>query len=184
MTWPANEPTSARQDAASRLNGDGTATNGTGARPGGRPRLPIRLVVGALAAVVLVGTAVHIGPAIRAGLHDGTRGTWVAASVQCSKSGGCVWQGKFVLSDGRVQIANSGYAGQLPFGLHVGTSLPAIYPGGSNLVFPATGSDLWISLLIGLVVGALGLYWASHRWVANFIRKRRGVAVPGQPPRS
>jgi hypothetical protein len=49
--------------------------------------------------------------------------------------------------------------------------IPVLYPGG-NLVFPTTGSDLWISLVVAIVVALLGLYWASHKWVAGYLRQR------------
>jgi hypothetical protein len=57
--------------------------------------------------------------------------------------------------------------------------VPALFTGGS-LVFPVTGSDLWIELVIGLLVSLLGLYWASHTWVAGYLRDRRStVQIPG-----
>ena len=45
--------------------------------------------------------------------------------------------------------------------------------GGSGLVYPVTGSDLWIELVIAILVSVLGLYWSSHRWVAEYLRERR-----------
>jgi hypothetical protein len=176
MSRPPNEPRPTRPTATSLLFGGRSAADGETSRRA-RSRVPMRFAVGALSALLVVGTALHIWPAIRAGLHDGTRGAWVATSSECSKRAGCLWHGKFVLSSGRVLIASAQYAGRFPAGLHAGTSLPAIYPGGSGLVFPASGSDLWMSLLAGLIVGLLGLYWASHRWVAGFIRERRSGAT-------
>jgi hypothetical protein len=49
--------------------------------------------------------------------------------------------------------------------------IPVLYPGGS-LVFPTTGSDLWISLVVAIAVALLGLYWATRRWVAGYLRQR------------
>jgi hypothetical protein len=144
-----------------------------------RGRLPLRPIVGVLSAILLVSTAAHIGPAVRAGLHDGTRGTWVATTQTCHKSA-CIWNGKFVAPGGQVLVASAKYVGQLPRGIQAGTTVPALFTGGSGLVFPVTGSDLWIEMLIALLLSALGLYWASHRWVAKYIRERRNtIQIPG-----
>lgn len=140
----------------------------------GRSRLPMRLIVGVLAALVLVGTATHIGPAFRAGMHDGTRGTWVATSRACVRNA-CTWQGKFVTPGGHVLVTSAQYSGGLPTGTHVGTSVAGLDPGG-GLIFPASGSDLWISLLIALVFSLLGLYWACRPLISSYLRQR---ADPG-----
>jgi len=179
MSWPSNQPPDyrrpsyPRRSTASMFLGRSDAPS-TQFGQRGRSRVPIRLAVGILAALLLVGTVTHIGPAFRAGMHEGTRGSWIATSAQCSKVRGCIWQGKFVSSTGHVLLTKAQYAGQMPAHLRVGAALPAIDPGGS-LVFPASGSDLWISLLVGLIVGAGALYWASHRWVAGYFQQRRAA---------
>lgn len=151
------------------LSGRGSVpVNGT--VPRGRSRVPIRLVIGLLSLLLLFGTATHIGPAIRAGLHDGTRGEWVATGKKCAHSA-CLWEGKFV-SGGRVLLTGAQYEGQMPQVVHAGTSVAALDTGGST-VFPANGSDLWISLLVAMVIAVLGLYWAVHRYVIGYFRKRR-----------
>jgi hypothetical protein len=134
--------------------------------------VPARLIVGVLSALIFFTTATRIAPAIRAGLHDGTRGDWVATTKKCVHSA-CTWQGKFVQPNGHVLQTAAQYDGQLTTAVHAGTSIPALYTGGSGVVFPANGSDLWISLLVAMVLSALGLYWASHRFVANYFRQRR-----------
>jgi hypothetical protein len=151
--------------------GRGSAAD-TGVVPRGRSRIPMRLVVGILCALIFFTTATRIAPAIRAGMHDGTRGEWVATNKKCVHSA-CVWQGKFVVADGHVLQTATEYDGQLPAVVHTGTAVSALDTGGSGTVFPANGSDLWISLLVALVLSALGLYWASHRYVAGYLRKRR-----------
>ena len=181
MTWPSSDP-SARQNTSSLLDLAGRSVTGTDGSKRARGRVPMRLVIGVLAALLLLGSATHIGPAIRAGLHDGTTGSWVATTSQCSRAAGCVWHGKFVLPDGRVLLAKADYEGKFPADIHVGTSLPGIYPGGFGLVFPARGSHLWVSMLVGLILGLLGLYWASHRWVAGLIRPRRTSVLGGRVP--
>jgi hypothetical protein len=140
----------------------------------------VRIVVAVLALLLLFGSLTHIGPAVRAGLHEGTRGYWVVTSRTCNSRKACVWNGKFVLPSGHVQVASIQYEGTLPAVMHAGTRIPVLYPGGS-LVFPTTGSDLWISLTVAIVVALLGLYWASRRWLAGYLRQRRdsaGLAAP------
>lgn len=183
MSWPSNEPSSAPRGMSSLLGVGRTSTTGADDRPRTRARLPMRLVLGALSALLVIGSALHLGPAIKAGLHDGTRGSWVATTSQCRLRTGCLWHGKFVLPNGHVLLANASYSGPFPAHIHTGTSLAGIYPGG-GLVFPASGSDLWISLVVGLVLGLLGLYWASHRWVAGYIRERRTPALLRRLPPS
>jgi hypothetical protein len=181
---PPPAPRSARQAfgqsyGAGRLIGFGTGQSqsqgqgqGQNKPSGPRGRMPIKLVVGVLATILLVSSAIHIVPAVRAGLHDGTRGTWVVTSKTCRRAA-CIWNGKFVAPGGHVLVSSAKYAGQMPTGIHVGTTVPALFTGGSGLVFPVTGSDLWIELLIALLGSALALYWASHRWVAKYLRERR-----------
>jgi hypothetical protein len=141
--------------------------------------LPAKLIIGVVSALLLVSTALDLGPAVRAGLHDGARGMWVATAKTCRGSA-CVWTGKFVRPDGHVVVTGAHYAGALPVGIRAGTSVPALFT-GSGLVFPTTGSDLWIELLITLVVSVLGLSWASHAWVAKRLSRpgRTGVPAPG-----
>jgi hypothetical protein len=138
--------------------------------------MPGRLVAGVLSAVLLVGTAAHLMPAIRAGLHDGTRGLWVATTKTCVRSA-CSWNGKFVSAGGHVVLASARYYGKLPAGIRPGTSVAGLFTGGSGIVFPATGSDLWMLLLAAFVVSALGLYWSSHRLVRNSLRQHRSSAA-------
>lgn len=139
-----------------------------------------RIMIGAVALILLVGAVTHLVPAVRAGLHHGIRGSWVATGLSCAKKA-CTWSGKFVLPDGHVELARAQYDGTVPGGIHVGSTIPALYPGGSGLVYPTTGSDQWISLLVAIAVALLGLYWASHRWIAAYLRGRR-EATAGLTP--
>ncbi len=145
---------------------------GTQVIPQGRSRLPGRAIVGIVGALLLVEAATHLPAAIRAGLRHGTRGYWVATAKRCVRSA-CTWSGRFESPKGHVVLSSSQYIGRIPVGAHAGTSLPALFPGGSGLVFPPTGSDLWISLLVMLVLAVLGLYWSSHRLVAKYFRERK-----------
>ncbi len=185
MSLPPPPPKSARQAFGQSFGGGrftGLATGQSQGQEQGRsprPRLPLKLVVGALSALLLVSSAIHIVPAVRAGLGDGTRGTWVVTTKICRRSA-CVWSGKFVAPGGHVLATSAQYAGHMPMGVHVGTTVSALFTGASALVFPVTGSDLWIGLLVALLVAALGLYWSSHRWVAQYLRERRNnPQIPG-----
>jgi hypothetical protein len=77
--------------------------------------------------------------------------------------------------NGHVLLSSAQYAGRLPAGVHGGTSVAGLFPGG-GLVYPLTGSDEWISLLVLLVFAVIGLYWSSHRLVAKYIRDRATAA--------
>jgi hypothetical protein len=137
-----------------------------------QPRQSLRLAriaVAVLAALLVIESGSRIVPAIRAALHDGTRGFWVVTGRKCVRKA-CIWVGKFVLPGGHVHVASAQYDGSVPASIHAGTRIPGLYTGG-GLVFPTTGSDLWISLLITLIVGLLGLYWATHRWVVRYLRQ-------------
>jgi hypothetical protein len=181
MSLPSPPPRSARE-ALSRplgsLMGPSNSPITDGSR-GPRRRLPLKLIVGAVSAFLLVSTGLDVVPAVRAGLHDGTRGTWVATTRTCNRNA-CVWTGKFVTAGGRVIVASAHYAGPVPVGTTPGTSEPALFTGDSNLVYPTAGSDLWIELVIAFLASILGLYWASHVWVADRLKgaSRRGGLAP------
>jgi uncharacterized membrane protein YfcA len=117
----------------------------------------------------------HIVPAVRAGFHDGTRGSWIAAARVCHRSA-CTWSGKFVAPGGHVLATAAQYVGALPRAVQAGTSIPALFTGSASQVFPVTGSDLWVEMAIALLVSALGLYWSTHKWVGNYLREHRNTA--------
>jgi hypothetical protein len=165
----SREPSSA-QGAAGPLRGR-RGDLGTVSRP--RSRMPARLVIGVVSALLLLETAIHLMPALRAGLHDGTHGLWVATTKRCVRSA-CSWSGKFVSPNGHVLASSAQYDGRLPAGIHAGTSVAGQFT-GSGLVFPVSGSDLWISMLVALGVCALGLYWSSHRFVRSYFQQRRAT---------
>jgi hypothetical protein len=179
MSLPSSGPRSAR-DAFGQSFGGRFAGPRSGQdqnqdqQPRQRARLPLKPVVGIISAILLFVTVIHIGPAVRAGLHDGTRGSWVATTKVCHQSA-CSWEGKFVAPGGHVLVTSAQYAGPIPPGTQAGTSVPALFTGGSGLVFPVTGSDLWVELLIALLGSLLGVYWASHKWVASYLRERRNT---------
>jgi hypothetical protein len=177
MSLPSSGPRSARDAFGQTFGGRMSRPRPSQDQDAGSPRrgrLPLKLIVGVVSAVLLVATAIHILPAVRAGLHDGTRGNWVATTKTCHGSA-CVWNGEFVAPGGHVLVTSAQYAGPIPKGIQAGTRVPALFTGGSGLVFPVTGSDLWIELVIALLASLLGLCWASHKWVADYLRERRNT---------
>jgi uncharacterized membrane protein YfcA len=182
MSLPPPPPRSAREAFGRPLGGlmGSSHPPGSAGNRGPRRRLPLKLIVGVVCAFLLVSTGLEVVPAVRAGLHDGTRGTWIATTKTCRGSA-CAWTGKFVTPGGRVVVASAHYAGSVPVGTRAGTSMPGLFTGDSNLVFPPAGSDLWIELVITLLASILGLYWASRAWVAERLNgaRRRRVLAPG-----
>lgn len=175
MSLPSSGPRSAREAFGQSFTGRlGSPRSGQDPSQGQRPRgrLPLRPVVAVVSAILLVASATHIVPALRAGLHDGTRGTWIATSKVCHHSA-CIWSGKFEAPGGHVLLTSAQYAGPMPKGIQAGTSVQALFTGSSGLVFPITGSDLWIELMIALLVSLFGLYWSTHKWIAGYLRQRR-----------
>jgi len=149
----------------------GGSTANTDAVVRGRSRLPMKVIVGILSALLLVAVAAHLGPAVRAGLRDGTHGSWVATSKTCERNA-CTWDGKFVLPNGHVLVSSAQYSGKVPASIHSGTSVPGLYTGGS-LVFPPNGSDQWISLLVAIGFALVGLWWSCRKLVVDYFRRRR-----------
>jgi len=158
MSRPSTEPGSpASARPPGRLLSGGLG--GPSGTPRNRSRVPLRLVVGVLAAFLFVGSAVHLGPAIKAGLKDGTRGSWVATTRTCGKTG-CVWKGNFVLPGGQVGETSVDYDGRLPVSLHAGTSVPALAVGVPlgryyqlYYVFPFTQQQSFMALIQRVLVG-------------------------------
>jgi hypothetical protein len=119
---------------------------------------------GTLAVMAVVGAALGLIPAIQAASGRGTPGTFIVGAPACASTrGGCVWSGTFQQQDGSA-IQHVSYGGTLPASAGPGSSIPAVQPDGSHIVYPPHGSHQWISdllimLLAGCVVG-FGL-WAS-----------------------
>lgn len=178
MSLPSPPARSAREAFGGPFGGRMGSTNPQSRGP--RGRLPLKLIVGIVSAFLLVSTVPQLAPAVRAGLHDGTRGTWVATTKTCRKSV-CIWTGNFVTPGGHVAVAGTHYAGPIPVRTRAGYSVPALFTGSSGVVFPSTGSDLWIELVIALLASMLGLYWATHAWVAQRLNRsaQPGVLPPG-----
>jgi hypothetical protein len=133
----------------------------------GRRRRELRhlliVAAGTIAAMAVVAAGLGLVPAIEAAGRQGTAGTFVPGNQPCltNRGGGCAWSGTF-RSRGGATVQHVSYDGTLPAG---GSSVPAIYPGGSSdVVYPPHGSHAWVSdlLLMVLIGGIAGLLlWIS-----------------------
>jgi hypothetical protein len=99
---------------------------------------------------------------------QGAVGTFTADSLVCSR--GCEWVGTFVARGGQV-TPGVAYEGSLPAGARPGSSVPAIFPGGSHVVFPPHGSLVWLEdvLLVMIIGGAM----AAALWISP-------IGMPGR----
>jgi len=142
-------------------------------RRGGR--VIAAFIVLAACAAVLYGV-LELPPAIRAAAGRGTPGVFVARSVTCDGAG-CTWNGTFESATGRTLRRDVSYGDADP-GMHAGSSIPALFPGGGEVVYAARGSAGWIEpalfLLIGVVVIALWLYRGPGRYLRR-LRDRRNL---------
>jgi hypothetical protein len=117
------------------------------------------VAAGIVAAMAVVAGTLGLVPAIQAASGQGVAGTFVVGQP-CTFRRGCEWTGTFQSPDGP-SVQHVSYDGSLPFGAGDGSSIPAIYPGGSaHVVYPPRGSHAWIydlflMLLVGAAVGAL-----------------------------
>jgi hypothetical protein len=121
------------------------------------------VAAGAIAAMAVVAAALGLVPAIEAASRQGTAGTFVPGNQPCltNRGGGCAWSGTFRSRDGAT-VQHVSYDGTLPAS---GSSVPAIYPGGSSdVVYPPHGSRAWVTdlLVMVLIGGIVGLLlWIS-----------------------
>jgi hypothetical protein len=144
--------------------------NGSGGRGWfGRRSIAATLALGA---IMLLYGAISIGPAISAAEGHGTKGYFVAQSLNCGRHG-CNWSGEFRLPDGQVTRTGVGFTGG-DTGMHVGTVVPALDTGGLFDVFPRHGDTSWL-LSLALLVGGAGLL--GYR-IVTWARRRRG-GTPG-----
>jgi hypothetical protein len=111
-------------------------------------------IAGALTAMAIIAVAFAVGPAIAAARGEGTAGTFTIGYEQCPRKMGCTWFGTFVSRSGQVRPSVS-YDGSLPAGAQPGERIPALFPGGQDVVFPPHDSHYWVpAVLLMLVIGA------------------------------
>jgi hypothetical protein len=130
-------------------------------------------VAGAVAVMAVVAIAFALVPAIEAARGQGTVGTFTISSRVCLR--GCAWVGTFMARGGQV-TPGVAYQGSLPAGAGPGSSIPAIYPGGSHVVFAPHGSLAWFGdlLLVVLIGGAMAVaLWISP--IGTSGRRRREI---------
>ena len=140
----------------------------------------VLVVVGAVAAMVIVAVAFALLPAIDAARGEGTTGTFTVSSSVCSVKLGCRWVGTFESAGSQpIQVD---YQGSLPGDAGPGTSVPARHPGGSSDVFAPHGSRVWIGdFLLVVVIGAVV---ALALWISpiSLSRRRAKAARPTRRP--
>jgi hypothetical protein len=125
-------------------------------------------VAGAVAVMGVVAAAFALGPSIAAARGQGAAGTFTVGSQVCFK--GCAWVGTFVARGGQV-TPGVAYEGILPAGTGPGSSVPAIFPGGSHVVFAPHGSLVWLEdVLLALLIGGA---MAVALWISP-------IAMPGR----
>jgi hypothetical protein len=137
-------------------------------------RHTVIVVVGAVAAMAVVGASFGLVPAIAAAAGQGTTGTFVVGHLSCSGRYGCTWVGTFQARNG-AEIPDVAYEGRLPAGAGQGERIPARHPGGSDQVFALHGSHTWVMDLL-LVIG-VGVAVAAALWISP-------LGTRGRAPRS
>lgn len=142
-------------------------------------RHAVIVVVGALAAMAVVGASFGLVPAIAAAGGQGTSGTFVVGYQNCSARYGCTWVGTFQARNG-TEVPDVAYEGVLPAGTGQGQRIAARYPSGSDQVFALHGSHTWVMDLV-IVIG-VGVAVAAALWISPLGTRRRsrpdhGVAL-------
>jgi hypothetical protein len=122
--------------------------------------------------LLLLVTLPNLGPSVRAGRAEGTRGTFVAEELSCVQHPGheqCSWSGTFRVPGG---AARDGYHlyGAGRGDLREGEAVPALDVGRPSRVYPPSGSREWMitgglaALGVGLLaVGGRGLVVARRK---------------------
>jgi hypothetical protein len=139
-------------------------------------------VVGPLAAaVVVVYAGTGLPPAISVALGHGTHGSFTAEQFSRSRQGpgshpdSGSWTGTFTSAgNGRV-IKDVPYEGSLPDAVP-GTEVPALYADGA--AYSAHGSKEWLSDLLFLILGVVGLIGWCWRVPVRYWRRRGPVPPP------
>jgi hypothetical protein len=111
-------------------------------------------VTGAIAALAITALSFGLVPAIDAARGVGMTGSFTVSNQVCSSKTGCQWVGTFQAGD-RIVVSGLAYGGSLPPGDGPGSTIPARYPRGSDVVYALRGSHTWVpDLLITLAISA------------------------------
>lgn len=189
---PGSPPDAPSQSAGVGLEG-AHRTLGLVKRRRTRPRVSAFNLFGkacfalaALAALsLLVTTPLALGPALRAARGLGTPGAFIAQNQQCTRSG-CIWTGTFRSDYGTV-LPDADYGDTAPADTHRGSSLPALWPGGSHDVYAAHGSTAWIQFVLAdffsVVLLAAFVWYGPIRYLRKRTRHKRARSVVARASR-
>jgi|HubBroStandDraft_1064217.scaffolds.fasta_scaffold192509_2 hypothetical protein len=115
----------------------------------------------------------QIGPAIRAGHGEGTRGEFTLREYGCGRFS-CTWTGVFVADKGRLTLQDAAFSGHVPSGARPGVTVPGLYSGDPGTVYPVSGSNAWIADIALLAVEVLVIALCGG-FVPYAIRVRRVI---------
>jgi hypothetical protein len=136
--------------------------------------LLVMLIVAAAGAAIAYGV-IELGPAIRAATGAGTRGWFTPHQMACD-SAGCQWGGSFESVGRHLILRNVSYADADP-AMRAGSVVPALFPGGGDLVYAPRGSAGWVEpavfLLLGTAVIVALLWYGPVRHVRRGLRDRQ-----------
>ena len=137
-------------------------------------------LAGGLALVAL--QVPQLGPAIRAGHGEGTRGEFTLQQYDCGRFS-CTWAGVFVADKGRLTLQDAAFSGHVPSGARPGVTVPALYSGDPGTVYPVSGSNAWIADIALLAVDVLvvALCGGIVVWAIRLSRGRQHLRDPMTP---
>jgi hypothetical protein len=123
----------------------------------------------------------QIGPAIRAGHGEGTRGEFTLREYGCGRFS-CTWTGVFVADKGRLTLQDAAFSGHVPSGARPGVTVPGLYSGDPGTVYPVSGSNAWIAdiALLAVDVLVIALCGGIVVWAIRLSRGLHGDRLPGQ----
>jgi hypothetical protein len=145
-------------------------------------RAPVRAAVAVGAGVLLLlVTLPNLGPVVRAGRAEGTRGTFTAEELRCVEHPGheqCSWHGRF-RAPGRAAEPGTYLYGAGRGDLRRGESVTAIDVGRPGQVYPPTGSREWMVTAAVVAIGAV-LVVVGARALHPFRRPKDGSTAPSE----
>ena len=131
--------------------------------------LLVTLIVAIAGAAIAYGV-VELGPAIRAATGAGTRGWFVAHQMTC-ETPGCHWGGSFESVGRHVILRNVGYADADP-AMRAGSVVPALFPGGGDLVYAPGSSAGWVEPAVFLLLGSAVIVALLRYGLVPHVRRR------------
>jgi hypothetical protein len=135
--------------------------------------------VSVFCAAIFIAILLSMGPVLRAARGQGSRGVFTATTLSCDKT--CSWEGTFTFRNGTI-LPHVTYADSLPASVSLGSTVPALFPGGSNTVYAVRGSTSWLYLLWLLPLVAGGLAVTVWLGPAKYVRLHREARRAPLPP--